>query len=100
MTVARHLVETVSVEREQVIQVRSDIPDAPQLGLAGAERNRGIEHPVHRAYSVVADLAMHDFPATDLRVLEQAHVLRQVAQLWERVEQAFDDERAGHAVSH
>src|SRR5205823_815990 len=34
VTVARYLVKAVSVEREQVVQVRPDIPDAPQLRLA------------------------------------------------------------------
>src|SRR5881628_1987564 len=91
VTIARHLVEAVSVEREQVIQVSSDIPDAPKLGLAGTERNRGIEHAVQRAYGVVADPAMHDLPAPDLRVLEQQHVLGQVAQLRKRVQQTLHD---------
>src|SRR2546422_608261 len=100
VTVACDLVEAVTVERELVIQVRSDIPNAPQLRLAGAERNRGIEHAVHRAYGVVADLAMHDLPAPDLRILQQQYVLSQIAQLRKRIEQPLDDQCAGHAVSH
>ena len=100
MTVARHLVEPVTVEREQVIQVRSDIPNAPQLRLAGTERNRGIERAIHRAHGVVADPAMHDLPAPDLRVLQQQYVLSQIAQLRKRIEQPLDDQCAGHTVSH
>src|SRR2546425_13180617 len=100
MPVARHLIKAMSVEREQVVQIRTDIPDAPQLGLAGAKGNRGTEHPVHRAYGVVADLTMHDLPAPDLRILEEQHVLGQTAQLRKRVEQALDVARPGHAVSH
>src|SRR6185312_6536252 len=98
MTVAGHLGEAVSIERERVVQVRSNIPDAPQLRFARAQRDRGIEHPVHRAHGVVADPAMHDLPVPDLGVLEQQYVLGQTAQLRKRVEQALDDQRTGHAV--
>src|SRR5207302_2445669 len=75
VAVARYFVKAVSVEREQVVQVRSDIPDAPQLGLARLERDRGVKLAVHGALGVVADSATHDFPVPDLRVLEQQYVL-------------------------
>src|SRR5207245_5818487 len=58
VTVARHLVEPVTVEREQVIQVRSDIPNAPQLRLAGMGLNRGMERAISRTSAVVADPAL------------------------------------------
>src|SRR5207244_6853498 len=74
--------------------------DTPQLRLARTERDRGVDHAVHRAYGVVADPARHDFPAPDLRVLEKQHVLVHIAERRKRVEQALDDQRAGHAVAY
>ena len=100
VAVARYFVEAVPVEPQQVVQVRSDIPDAPQLRLARAQRDRGVAQAVHRADGVVADPTMHDLPTADLRVFEQQQVLGHLAQLWKRVEQAFDDQRTGHTVSH
>src|SRR5207245_12905 len=64
------------------------------------ERDRGVDQAVHRAYGVVADPARHDFPAPDLRVLEKQHVLVHIAERRKRVEQALDDQRAGHAVAY
>src|SRR5438876_7803585 len=36
-----------------ILQVRSHIPDAPQLRLTRAERDRGVEHAVHRAHGML-----------------------------------------------
>src|SRR2546430_3351194 len=59
VTVARHLVEPVTVEREPGIQVRSDIPHAPQPRLAGAEPNRGSQPALPPAPGVLAHAPVH-----------------------------------------
>src|SRR5207244_10208659 len=54
VAVARYFEKALPVEREQVVQVRSHLPDAPQLGLTRAESDRGVEHAGPRAYRDVA----------------------------------------------
>src|SRR6266404_8757382 len=89
----------MAVEREQVIEIRGQIANAPQLCLARAERNERVDYAVDRADYVFADVSDHDAPIFELKTFEQEQAFRYVAKRGERIQQPLDDQRPRHAVS-
>ncbi len=89
----------VSVEREQVVEIRSDVANAPQLGLPRAKHNHGIDHAVDRADGVLSDVSERNASVLDLQILEQQQAFRQMLKCGKGIQQSIDDQRSRHAVS-
>src|SRR6266852_8675733 len=100
MAITGDFIKGQPVEGELVVQVRANVADPPELGLAWVQHQRRIDEAVDRAYRVRADPEMHHAPVLDLNVLKEQQTLLHSAERRKRVEQSLDDERAGHAVAH
>src|SRR5260221_2221280 len=94
VAVTGHHPETVSVEREQVVEIRPEVADAPQLSLARAKNNHGVDDAIDRADGVLSDVRERDASVFDLEILEQQQAFRQMSKCRERIQESVDDQRS------